>query len=259
MSRWYPDLYKHVKVVVVEASGHILNSFNASLVNYVEKLFTSRRVELVTGTAVNEVRGAKAILSNGREVDFGLLVWSTGVKQTKLIRDIPSELVEKTKNGRLIIDSHLRLLAKAEGSTEAKPLADGSAFALGDCACDSKVPLPLLAQVASQQGIYFAKQLNRHGLDKLAGETTEKIPPFNYHHLGSTASLGQWKGVYDSTNIEPSKVNRDLLQAPPLKGFLAFMLWRTAYWTKQVSVTNKILILMFWFKSAIFGRDISRF
>jgi NADH dehydrogenase FAD-containing subunit len=47
--------------------------------------------------------------------------------------------------------------------------------------------------------------------------------------------------------------------AASVKGFLAFALWRAAYWTKQVSITNKILILMYWFKSAVFGRDISRF
>ena len=46
---------------------------------------------------------------------------------------------------------------------------------------------------------------------------------------------------------------------PPIKGFLAFALWRAAYWTKQVSIINKMLIPMYWFKSAVFGRDISRF
>jgi NADH dehydrogenase FAD-containing subunit len=49
------------------------------------------------------------------------------------------------------------------------------------------------------------------------------------------------------------------ISGPPVKGFFAFILWRAAYWTKQVSINNKILILMHWFKSAVFGRDISRF
>lgn len=47
--------------------------------------------------------------------------------------------------------------------------------------------------------------------------------------------------------------------APPVKGILAFLLWRAAYWTKQVSTVNKLMIPMYWFKSMIFGRDISRF
>ncbi len=46
---------------------------------------------------------------------------------------------------------------------------------------------------------------------------------------------------------------------PPVKGFLAFALWRAAYWTKQVSLVNKMLIPMYWFKCVLFGRDISKF
>lgn len=37
------------------------------------------------------------------------MVWSTGVKQVKLIRDI--EGASKARNGRLEIDSKLRLLS----------------------------------------------------------------------------------------------------------------------------------------------------
>lgn len=44
-----------------------------------------------------------------------------------------------------------------------------------------------------------------------------------------------------------------------MTGVLAFLLWRAAYWTKQVSIVNKIMIPMYWFKSMLFGRDISRF
>jgi len=44
-----------------------------------------------------------------------------------------------------------------------------------------------------------------------------------------------------------------------VKGFLAFLLWRAAYWTKQVSVVNKILIPLYWIKSWAIGRDVSSF
>lgn len=73
--------------------------------------------------------------------------------------------------------------------------------------------------------------------------------------------------MYDSTNITklspPSQQGQDkgksVENAPSVSGFTAFALWRSAYWTKQVSIVNKILIPMYWFKSAVFGRDISRF
>lgn len=71
----------------------------------------------------------------------------------KFVNDL--EGVAKTKQGRLVIDSKLRLL-----SPQNQPLLDGKIFALGDCAEDLQKPLPMLAQVASQQAIYLAKVLN---------------------------------------------------------------------------------------------------
>jgi NADH dehydrogenase FAD-containing subunit len=85
--------------------------------------------------------------------------------------------------------------------------------------------------------------------------TSSTIAPFQYSHFASIASVGKWKGVYDSTNIAADQPQ----DAASVSGFLAFVLWRSAYWTGQVSLVNKILIPMYWFKSAVFGRDISRF
>ena len=57
-------------------------------------------------------------------------------------------------------------------------------------------------QVASQQAIYLAKVLNAEsigGVEKVW--TRGAANPFLYKHLGSMASVGQWKGVYDSTSL----------------------------------------------------------
>ena len=93
----------------------------------------------------------------------------------------------------------------------------------------------MLAQVANQQGKYLAKSLNK-GSNK----------PFRYIFMGSMAQLGTWNAVAD-------------LNGPKVTGLAAFLAWRSAYWGYQVSVTNKILIPMYWFKSFFFGRDISKF
>lgn len=141
---------------------------------------------------------------------------------------------------------------------------DGNVFAIGDCAAHCSHPLPALAQVASQQGKYLSHILNTVKTASNPNEsisTTEsfvqqlnKLPKFRYSHLGSMASVGSWKGVVDTSAIE--NVNQVVA---PVKGFWAFLLWRAAYWTKQVSFVNKILIPMYWLKATVFGRDISRF
>lgn len=254
VSRWYPDLNPLCKVKIIEASGHILGSFNNSLVHYVEKLFQSRNIDVFTGTVVQKIEDNVAYLSDKSTVKFGLMVWSTGIKQVPLIENLPAEIVEKhPRGGRVKIDPYLRLLSPNGKHVD-------TAFAMGDCAADGGRPLPALAQVASQQGIYLAKMLNKHGLDAIStlsstNNSAQDLQPFKYQHLGSMASVGEWKGVFDS----PSFSADDTSHGTPVQGLLAFLLWRSAYWTKQVSVVNKLLIPMYWFKTMLFGRDISRF
>jgi NADH dehydrogenase/NADH:ubiquinone reductase (non-electrogenic) len=168
VARCYADLLPYVRVVVVEASGHILGSFKSSLVDYVEKLFLSRRIDVRANTTVTAIEhGSTAVLGDGTRLPFGLMVWSTGIKQVALIRNIAQEIAH-ARGGRLVVDSHLRLLAAAPVMTPAPatggaggasdsgapqygpPVAGGSIYALGDCACDSVRPLPALAQVNIQ-------------------------------------------------------------------------------------------------------------
>ncbi|KAI7826717.1 hypothetical protein BX661DRAFT_183325, partial [Kickxella alabastrina] len=132
---------------------------------------------------------------------------------------------------------------------------------------DSKLTaLPALAQVASQEGVYLA-----HALDMLAyryrrGElpivsttsvpTPEErsaaeyavVPPFLYHHRGTLAYLGRAAAAdfgegraYRSSNL------------------VAKYLWRSVYWSQQVSLRTRILLMMDWFKELVFGRDLSKF
>ncbi len=62
--------------------------------------------------------------------------------------------------------------------------------------------------------------------------------------------------MYDGSNVS---VGTTEVKGPSIAGLWAFLLWRAAYWTMQVSVKNKVLICMYWIKTLLFGRDISRF
>jgi NADH dehydrogenase FAD-containing subunit len=197
VSRWYPDLYKLTRVQIVEASGHLLGSFNAGLVSYVEHLFKSRNIELLTDRQVKEVTEDEVVLGNGERIPFGLVVWSTGIKQVPLIDQLSADSVSKYPlHGRLRVDKYLRVLKPVvSAGAPVECVGNGRVFALGDCAADSERPLPALAQVALQQGKYVAKLLNTVTDVKLVEQT--KQPGFKYQHLGSMASVGQWKGVFD--------------------------------------------------------------
>lgn len=148
VTRWYPDLTESVKVVVVEASQNILGSFKSSLVHYVEKLFSSRKIVVMTKTSIKEVKDNVAVLGDGTRLPFGAMVWSTGIKQVELVQRA-AEVVASSANKRLLVDGHLRVLQKHSDNEAipSLPVAGGSVFALGDCGCDVNRPLPALAQV----------------------------------------------------------------------------------------------------------------
>lgn len=75
---------------------------------------------------------------------------------------------------------------------------------------------------------YLAKQLSN--TDPLAGD----IPLFRYRHLGSMAQVGDWKAIVDFKGIDGSSGVGGSKNGPLLGGFLAFLTWRSAYWTKTV-------------------------
>jgi NADH dehydrogenase FAD-containing subunit len=155
-----------------------------------------------------------------------------GLSPVKFTEEL-GDVFQKHKNGRIVVDDYLRVKGH-----------EGSIWAMGDAAVNENgPPLPQLAQVARQQGIYLAKIIN--------GEKTEDGEPFSFFNLGSMASLGGFKGVYDGSNVG---VRGKEIQVTKFTGFLALLLWRFAYWGRQTSIQNKILIPLHWVKSSLFGR-----
>ena len=218
--RKYPNLVGEYSITLVESGKHLLGSFDKKVSNYVENLFKKRKITMLTGEGVKEVKKNSLITRSGRELEFGLCVWSTGNTALEFVRNLEIPL---SRDGRILVDSKLRV-----------PGVDG-VFALGDCAVSQDKPLAMLAQVANQQGKYLGNAFNKD-IDK----------PFSYIFMGSMAQLGTRKAVAD-------------LNGPILMGLPAFLAWRSAYWVYQVSITNKLLLAMYWFKADWFGRDISKF
>lgn len=78
-------------------------------------------------------------------------------------------------------------------------------------------------------------------------EAVAKLPPFAYKHLGSLAYIGGNDAVLD--------MGKGLVYG----GIGSEYLWRSVYFSEQVSIRTRLLLLMDWSKRALFGRDISKF
>lgn len=287
VSKWYPDLMKHVKVTLVEAGPGLLGSFDKALADYYLDSLRKKDIDVRVSTAVvgieesyidAETTGNKsgekengshytlAKLADGSDLPFGMMVWSAGLAPVKLIERADLDL----ERGHVVVDEYLRV-----------PGQKGRIFALGDCATLTSGPLPPTASVAEQQAYYLGDAFNNYYskftlLDDSSTEVplpgpiapavmpleslafVNKIlfkssPKFQYKNRGSMASMGLGGGVSDLThsNLPVPKTT--------ISGFAANVMWRSTYLTKQLSWTNMMLIPMYWFKAIVFGRDISRF
>ncbi|CAO2840869.1 unnamed protein product [Amaranthus hypochondriacus] len=238
----YAHVKNYVHVTLIEAN-EILSSFDDRLRHYAVKQLTKTGVRLVRGI-VKDVQPDKLILSDGSEVPYGLLVWSTGVGPSPFVKNLE---VEKSPGGRIGIDDWLRVPSVQD------------VYAIGDCAgfleSTGKPVLPALAQVAERQGKYLAKSLNRLG--KAGGGRANSAAdidlgePFVYKHLGSMATIGRYKALVD---IRQSKDAKGL----SLKGFPSWFIWRSAYLTRVLSWRNRLYVAINWLTTFLFGRDISR-
>ncbi|CAI9087566.1 OLC1v1021672C1 [Oldenlandia corymbosa var. corymbosa] len=184
----YAHVKNYIRVTLIEAN-EILSSFDVGLRQYATKHLTKYGVRLVRGV-VKEVHPEKIVLSDGSDVPYGLLVWSTGVGPSEFVKSMH---LPKSPGGRIGIDEWLRVPSVED------------VFALGDCAGfleqTGKPVLPALAQVAEREGKYLVALFNKIGKESGGKALCMKdIPlgePFVYKHLGSMASVGRYKALVD--------------------------------------------------------------
>lgn len=276
LARTYPELAGDVAITVYDVAPKVLPMFDKTLAAYAMETFRREGITVKTEHHLQRIRPdedchgclkLKIQEYGDEEVGAGIVVWSTGLMQHPLMSKLSSQeirlgdgpgggdsvvvLHQDKKTGSLVTDSNLRIQvvpvnAKSSDSKDASESSPASktlpdVFTIGDCAVIPGSGLPATAQVASQQATYLAKQLNKGTLT-----ATGQAKPFRFRNWGTMTYLGGWTAIHQSS-------------ADELKGWAAWVLWRTAYLTKSMSVRNKIMVPVYWAISWIFGRDISRF
>jgi NADH:ubiquinone reductase (non-electrogenic) len=224
LTRSYPELASFARVLVVEALGRLLSSFDQALADYTQRHFGRAGIEVRTGAKVQAVEAGAVVLEGGERLRCGLVLWAGGNAPVAFIRSLGIPL---DRRGRLVVDDRLRV-----------PGREG-VYALGDCAAVGEPSLPATAQVAQQQGKYLASALDRLRDGKPA-------QPFQFRPAGMLAYIGGGQALADLPRVKWS-------------GRGAWLFWRSVYLTKLVSLANKIKVLFDWGKARLLGRDLSRF
>ncbi|RDA88004.1 hypothetical protein CP532_3433 [Ophiocordyceps camponoti-leonardi (nom. inval.)] len=276
LSRLYPGLMPFVAVTIYDIAPKVLPMFDQKLASYATEMFRRQGIRVKTEHHLERIRREGDVLmlrirEEPEEQPAGLVVWSTGLMQNPLTGKLTSRhlagglgrIARDARTGAIVTDEHLRVQLDPDGSsaspTSPPPLSSPSTttttttttearktttlpdvYAMGDCTAVQGQRYPATAQVASQQAAYLGRQLNEGAAD------SDSSPPFRFRNWGSMAYLGSWRAIHQSS-------------ADELTGRAAWILWRTAYLTRSMSLRNKLMIPVYWLVTWIFGRDVSRF
>jgi len=224
LQKSYAHVLPEARITLVEAASEILSTFDQKLRHYATALFRRQRITVLTDSPVTKVDDGVLYLNDGSKLLFGLLLWSTGNGPTKLANTVR---LHKDERSRFLVDRFFRVQGQE------------NIYAMGDCSAVEGAPLPATSQVAQQQGKYLAQALNRR-------VRKQSVEPFEYHHLGMLAYVGNNKALADLQNFKG-------------RGLATWLFWRSAYLSRSVSVKNKVLVMFDWMKAKVFGRDISQF
>lgn len=261
LAHLFPHLKEDVRISLFDVAPRLLGGFDARLAAYTRERFGREGIAVHTGTAVTAVGPDYICIRSGDDkantitrLPVGMVVWATGLAPNSLARSL-SDVALQTY-GRLRTDQCLRLLNREGGVMP-------DVYAIGDCSIIQDDPLPCTAQVAKQQAQYLARILqgrlgSASSTDTVLGPGAANwnpssgpapwgppIPPFRYRPMGMMAYVGGWRAIADIRRHEVS-------------GRVAWLVWRSVYFSMAVSLKNKILIPIYWFLTWIFGRDIAK-
>ncbi|KAK9466943.1 hypothetical protein V1512DRAFT_207541 [Lipomyces arxii] len=113
--------------------------------------------------------------------------------------------------------------------------------------------LPATAQRAHQQGQYIGRKLTKLAevnetlaMQEVVSADIDDLVyhPFEYHHLGSLAYVGN-AAVFDFNGYSF------------VGGLVAMYLWRSVYFAQGVSFRTRALLCMDWLTRGLFGRDMT--
>lgn len=283
----FANLANLTTVKLIQGNEDLLPMFDKSLRDSAKKGLIHKGVDVMTKTKVSRIEDSYKIVvsthDGEHDIDCGIIVWAAGTKPLQITEKVLEKIdgyaatqgfSEKPSKysvrGRIPVDSWLRVISTPPGSM----------LAMGDAACPILAnDLPQTAQVAAQQGAYIARLLNREY--DLTGDKTQalggmvlgspinraaeaddretikklrgcvKAKPFQFLNLGQLAYTGGGQAL-SQVQLGDTKIFNQA-------GSVGFLLWRSVYIVKQVSTKTRILVLFDWFKTKIFGRDVTRF
>jgi NADH dehydrogenase len=205
---------RQTRVILVEAGPRILTGFDARLAARAMRDLETLGVQVWTAAPVTDVTASGVTI--GREhVAAATVLWAAGVRAATLGGTLQG--VELDRAGRVRVNSDLTIPNHPEVFV---------AGDMADCRDEHGQPLPGIALVAMQQGIYFAEMLKRD----LKGKARE---PFHYHDLGKMATIGRNRAICEFGKLR-------------LTGRIGWWFWLIVHIYRLSGFRNRLSVLIQW-------------
>ena len=205
---------RQTRVVLVEAGSRILAQFDAKLAARAMRDLETLGVQVWTGARVTNIT-AEGVTIGHEHLAASTTLWAAGVRASLLGATLQGAQIDRA--GRVIVGPDLTIPGHPE------------VFVAGDMAesrDETGQPLPGVALVAMQQGIFFAETIKR----ELKGEGRE---PFHYRDFGQMATIGR---------------NRAISEYGPLRlsGRLGWWFWLLVHIYRLSGFRNRLSVLIQW-------------
>src|SRR5215831_1248898 len=209
---------RNARIILMEGGQRVLPAFPDGLSAKAEKLVTRLGVEVEKGVFVTSVDENGVTYKKGETTErlaAKTVVWAGGVTTNTFGRTLAARTKAETdRNGRIKVTPQLTVPSYPD------------IFVVGDLAAsfDEKgTPLPGVAQVAMQGGVYAAKAIRA----RLAGKPVEK--PFRYFNKGDMAVIGRAAAVANIFGFQVS-------------GLLAWLIWLFIHLMYIVEFQSRVLV-----------------
>ncbi len=225
--RYYPDIPSdELRFVVVHSRDRILPELSPELADYSRRKLEARGIEFSLGVRVAGATPNEVLLKDGSRIPTRTLIWTAGNQPNPLLRTLPGEL---DRRGAVVTDNAMQVKGLAH------------VWAVGDCAAIPDIdnngkPYPPTAQHALREGKAVAKNIAA----VLKGKTPR---PFRFRAIGLLVALGQHTAGAEIRGLRFS-------------GLLAWLMWRTIYWSKLPGLEKKVRVAIDWTVELFFPRDI---
>jgi len=204
---------RQTRVILVEAGPRILPSFDAKLAARAMRDLESLGVQVWTAARVTNITAEGVVIGN-EQVASSTVLWAAGVRAADVGKTLGAPVDQV---GRVIVGEDLTIAGHRE------------VFIAGDLArstgADGK-PLPGVALVAMQQGIYAARTI----VNDVKGQPRT---PFRYHDLGQLATIGRSRAICEIFGLK-------------LSGWFAWWVWLIVHIYRLSGFRNRIIVLIQW-------------